>query len=362
MPPLGGGHGTGSSGFTVDRVVRFVLGAGALAGAAFLVWYFAGLVAYLVAGTVIAYLLKPFVDALEGRGLPRIGAILLVVGVTIGLLSVVLTNLLPFLARQVQEMAQQLTPETVIDVANRTEGWLQQRFPLREGALTEAAQRGVETLFQDQLLSTTLGSLLGVVSNVFYAVLVIPFVMFFALKDGTAIRHAIVRPVPNRYFEVVIALIVKVESNLGRYFRALLLQCTLVATVATITLQFAGLHYALAIGIFTGLANSIPYFGPAIGALSGTVVAIAQTGDFTIVPGVVVAMAITQLIDNAFFYPLIFARAARTHPLVILFVVLVAAQLGGIIGMLLAIPTFTIIRVTIEQVLWSLRNYRILNV
>jgi predicted PurR-regulated permease PerM len=72
-----------------------------------------------------------------------------------------------------------------------------------------------------------------------------------------------------------------------------------------------------------------------------------------------VAMALTQLADNIFFQPLIFSRAARAHPLVILFVVLIGAQLAGIIGMLVAIPITTAVRVAIEQVVWSVRNYRI---
>ena len=75
---------------------------------------------------------------------------------------------------------------------------------------------------------------------------------------------------------------------------------------------------------------------------------------------ILIAMGITQVMDNIFFQPLIFSRAARAHPLIILFVVLVGAQLAGIVGMLVAIPLTTTIRVIIEQITWSVRNYRIL--
>jgi predicted PurR-regulated permease PerM len=71
-------------------------------------------------------------------------------------------------------------------------------------------------------------------------------------------------------------------------------------------------------------------------------------------------MGLTQLADNVLLQPIIFSRAAQAHPLVILFVVLIGAQLAGILGMLIAIPLATTVRVVIEQVLWSLRNYRIL--
>jgi len=89
-------------------------------------------------------------------------------------------------------------------------------------------------------------------------------------------------------------------------------------------------------------------------------IGIAQTGDFSLVLGVVFAMGLTQIADNILFQPLIFSKAAQTHPLVILFVVLVGAQLAGIFGMLIAIPLATTVRVTAGQIIWSARNYRIL--
>jgi len=166
--------------------------------------------------------------------------------------------------------------------------------------------------------------------------------------------------VPNRYFEVTLAILDKVEGNIGRYFRALLVQCTSIAVIASVLLWIVGLQNAIAIGIFTGLANTIPYFGPFLGFLCGTLVGIAQTGNLVLVPWVALAMAITQLADNVLLQPLIFSRAAKAHPLVILFVVLIGARLGGIVGMLVAIPLATTVRVVVEQLLWSLRNYRIM--
>jgi predicted PurR-regulated permease PerM len=189
----------------------------------------------------------------------------------------------------------------------------------------------------------------------------VPFVTFFFLKDGAQIRRSLLSWVPNRYFEVTLAIIDKVETNIGRYFRALLLQCFSIAVVASSLLYLVGLNEALAVGIFAGLANTIPYFGPFLGFIAGTLVGVAQTGDFSLVLGILIAMGLTQVSDNLLFQPLIFSRAAQAHPMVILFVVLVGAQLAGIVGMLIAIPLATTVRVIIEQVLWSWRNYRILH-
>ena len=207
-----------------------------------------------------------------------------------------------------------------------------------------------------------MGLVVGFFTEVFYTIIVIPFVAFFLLKDGSQIRRSLYRVVPNRYFEMTLAMNGKIESNLGRYFRGLFMQSLAVATVATGLLTITGLEFALAVGIFTGIANTIPYFGPLMGFVAGTLLGVAQTGDLSLLAPVLIAMGITQLADNLVFQPLIFARAARVHPLVILFVVLIGAQVGGILGMLVAIPITTVALVALQQMFWSIRNYRIIHI
>ena len=351
---------TNSSRFTLDRIVRFMLGAGVLALTVWVIWFFSDLLFYLVVGAVIAYLLRPFVDTLQGVGFGRILSIMIVFLFFFGGIGLFLTYFLPYAAEQVTDISQTFSFERVKMVVADLEARLREVLPLREGVLVEGAQEGFQTLFRDEQITETASYMVGLFTDIFYALIIIPFIVFFFLKDGTHIRYALFRLVPNRYFELTLALVAKIESSLGRYFRALLVQCVSVATVASVLLYFVGLKYSVPVGLFTGLANTIPYFGPSIGFIAGTLVGVAQTGNFDLIPGVLVAMALTQIADNLLFQPLIFSRAAGTHPLIILIVVLIGAQLAGIVGMLVAIPLTTAVRVAIEQVLWSLRNYRIL--
>jgi predicted PurR-regulated permease PerM len=337
-----------------------LLWAAIVGGIGWTIWYFSGLFLYLGIGIVIAYILKPLVDQLQGVGLGRIPAILFTALVVLGSLATLVTYLAPFLVRQLSELSQQFSLETIEHLATSVELWLSRIFPIPEGAFMLSLNRFAETLVQEDRISATMGSIVALFTDLIYAVLIIPFVTFFFLKDGTRIRHALFRLVPNDYFEITLSIVDKVESILGRYFRGLILQCASVAAVASLLLSMVGLRYAIAVGIFTGLANTIPYFGPALGFVAGTLVAIAQTGDFSLVPYILIAMALTQVSDNVFFQPLIFSRVARTHPIVILFVVLIGAQVAGLLGMLVAIPLATVIRVAVEQVIWSFRNYRVL--
>lgn len=354
-----------SSPFTLDRIVRFILGAAAAATVGWMLWYFAGIVVYLIVGGVLAYLLRPLVDRLQALGLGRVPAILIAFVGLLGVIAVGVTSVVPFITRQVQDLSQLITVDTAVYVANLIETQIRDVIPLEPGVLEKNIRQIGRSLLQGDLVegqqvAETVGSVVAVFTNIVYAVIIVPFVTFFLLKDEFTIRRSLLHLVPNRYFEVTLSILDKVETNIGRYFRALLVQGTAVAIIASTLLWIVGLRGAIAIGIFTGLANTIPYFGPFLGFLAGTLVGIAQTGDASLVPGVAVAMALTQLADNVLLQPLIFSRAAQTHPLVILFVVLVGAQLGGLVGMLVAIPVTTTVRVIAEQLLWSLRNYRIL--
>lgn len=354
-----------SSPYTLDRIVRFLLGASAVALVGWVLWYFAGLVLYLVVGGILAYLLRPIVDWLQSLGLGRVPAILGTFVLVLGAMAIVLTSIVPFVGQQVQELSQLINVEMATDVATYIEERIQRYTPIEQGVLVENVERMAQALRQGDLVkgdrvAETVGSVVALFTNIIYAVVIIPFVTFFLLKDGLQIRRSVLSLVPNHYFEVTLAILDKVEVNIGRYFWALLVQCTSIAVIASALLWLVGLQNAIAIGIFTGLANTIPYFGPFLGFLCGALVGIAQTGNLILVPWVALAMALTQLADNVLLQPIIFSRAAKAHPLVILFVVLIGARLGGIVGMLVAIPLTTTVRVVIEQLLWSLRNYRIL--
>ncbi len=348
------------SGFTVDRIVRIVIATVSIVLVGAALWYFSRLVIYLLVGAILAYSLRPLVDRIQGLGLTRIPAIVITFLLFVGFLSMLAGSLVPFVANQVRELSQLVSVEKISGIAATIEDRLSQVVPVAEGAVIDGVTRVFQTLFQEQGVSSVMGSLVDIFTNLFYAFIIVPFISFFFLKDGPMIRQGVMQTVPNRYFEVTLSVFEKVETNIGRYLQGLLAQCVSIATVASVMLYVVGLDYALAVGVFAGLANTIPYFGPLMGFIAGAVVGIVQSGDFSLIPGVFVAMAITQIADNVFFQPLIFSRVAKAHPLVILFVVLIGAQLGGIVGMLVAIPVTTTIRVMVEQILWSARNYRAL--
>ncbi|PSQ94505.1 MAG: AI-2E family transporter, partial [Bacteroidetes bacterium SW_7_64_58] len=119
--------------FTLDRIVRFVLGAAAVATVGWMLWYFAGIVLYLAVGGILAYLLRPLVDRIQGLGLGRVPAILLSFAGLLAAISVTVTSVVPFITRQVQDLSQLITVDTAVYVANLIEAQIQEIAPLEQG-------------------------------------------------------------------------------------------------------------------------------------------------------------------------------------------------------------------------------------
>jgi predicted PurR-regulated permease PerM len=165
---------------------------------------------------------------------------------------------------------------------------------------------------------------------------------------------------PDKYEDNVLHIIDDTSRLLTRYFGGILVQITIITTYVSITLSLFGVKNAILIGFFAALVNVIPYIGPLIGAMFGVLVTIsANVGPdvafyAVIMPQlivVVIVFASMQLMDNLLLQPIIFSNSVKAHPLEIFLVILIGAQLGNIVGMLLAIPTYTVIRIIAKNML-----------
>ena len=177
-------------------------------------------------------------------------------------------------------------------------------------------------------------ALLGSVLSGMTFLIIVPLVLFFLLAEGRSIKRSLIEVIPNQS-----VVIVSLLSILG--------------------LRIIGLRDYLVVGTIAGVANIIPYLGPLIGILAGTIAAILQystLGWGTILPVIIVFLAV-QLLDNVFVQPVVVARSVNLHPLIVIFVVLVGSQMFGAVGMLLAVPLTAVLKVSVQTVYESLRSY-----
>lgn len=318
---------------------------------------FSTLVAYAVIALIISYILEPFVNRLQSSGMNRKMGIVIVISSLILILVWLFTTIIPAVGNQVVGLTKQLTAENIRIISAQIEREAIQIIPfMPEGFIRDNLSLAADTLFSTDM-SGTIGNVLGIFANLFWAVLVIPFATFFFLKDGSNIRRFFLKFVPNHYFEITLSVINKIETRLGFYFKSVGLQSVLVALFSWLFLSIAGLNNSLSVGIAVGVANIIPYFGPVLGYFLSVIVAVFETGDFTLVIWAVLAIAATQMMDNILFQPLIFSRSADIHPLAVLFVIMIGAEVAGFFGMLIAVPIAASLKIMIVQINWSFKNY-----
>lgn len=345
---------------TLEKIVKFVLGTAAIIAVGMVLYNYSNLLTYAIIAMIISYILDPIVNRMQFAGMNRTVAITLTLSSVILLLVWISTTVIPIIANQMVQLANQLNIETIRNILNQVENRFTENLTfLPEGFLIDNVTRTLEELFDIGELPSAISNIIGIFTNLFSAFLVIPFATFFFLKDGSKIRRDLLQFVPNKYFETTLSLIDKIETRLGLYFRSVVFQSFLVATSSYIALSVVGLNNALSVGISIGIANSIPYFGPIIGYILSIIVSIIEVGDFSLILPCVLAIFFVQLLDNVVFQPLIFSRSADMHPVAILFIILIGAETAGILGMLIAIPIATIVKITITQFRWSFNNYYI---
>ncbi len=195
-----------------------------------------------------------------------------------------------------------------------------------------------------------------------------PLIFLFLLADTGSLKRGLLAAVPNRLFEPALAVLADVDEALGNYVRGIFLECCAlgVTVIVFTTLVGVPLRWAIAIGIFTGASNVIPYMGFAAALLGGLAYALLAEDVHPLIPlvtaetfaiWVVVAVVLAELLKNVLYEPLVLGGAVKLHPLVIVSGVVGGAALFGPAGMFLAIPTITIVRVLITSSARHLKAY-----
>lgn len=345
---------------TLERIVKFIIGAAGIFIVGLVLYNYANLVLYLILAMILSYILDPVVNWMQRNHIPR------TLGIAITLTSVILifiyfsTAIIPVIADQMVKLSKQLDIRNIEMIAEKIDNYMSSEYSfIPAGFLTENISGALNELFDFNKFSNVLSDILVLFTDIFSAILVVPFAAFFFLKDGSIIRRDVLRLVPNKYFETILTLIDKVEKRLSLYFRSVLLQSFIVALASWTTLSIAGLNNSLSVGIAVGAANTIPYFGPLIGYVLSVIISVIETGDFSLVVACLLAILAVQILDNVVLQPLLFSRSADMHPVAILFIILIGAETAGVLGMLIAIPIATVIKITINQISWSFNNYRV---
>ncbi len=292
---------------------------------------------------LLAYLLSPFVEALERRKVPRTVAILIIYSLFISALVMAGVYGVPTIVSEVNGLIKQLPSLTqqVQELLTRAEEQFS-HFNLPP-TVTEAVSNYILKLqvYLDRMLNAIPQFVLGLFGRIL-AIILIPILSFYMLKDIELIKQSLLNLVPGGHRGRILSLFSRIDDKLGAWIRGQLTVGFIVGFLTFIGLEIVGMDFALVLGILVGITNIIPYFGPIIGATPALFLALLRSPLMFF--KVLLVQVVAQQLESNLITPQILGRQLGLHPLLIIFALLLGAQFGGIAGMLFAVPITAVVR------------------
>jgi predicted PurR-regulated permease PerM len=337
-------------------------------------WYFRNVVAYILVSGVFSIMGRPLVDLfckikIRNWSFPRSIAALLTLLIIWGVIILFFVIFVPLVTRQIDYFSS-IDSSKIVQIASgpidKVEHLLRSinKNISKDLSIQNYIADKVAGILNINMIQNFIGSLFSILGNVIVAIFSITFITFFFLKDQRLFFESILMWVPDKYVDSFTRALYSIKKLLTRYFIGIVIQSTCIMILVTIGMTIAGIdvQQALVMGLIIGILNVIPYAGPWIGLAIAITMGIAShiTQDFTtvVVPLVYymfLVEAITHLIDNIVFQPIIFSSSVRAHPLEIFIVVLAAGFAAGIPGMILGIPAYTVMRVFAREFFYNFK-------
>jgi len=311
------------------------------------------MLASFVLAFVLTYLLTPVVDRLERARVPRQMAILIPFLSAAALIAFGIYKILPHITAQAAALDASL-PRYEADFLALI-ARIEDRFKLFFSFYH--VDMGAEVNSWMLRKTTSISAALPTILQRSLTVsLLAPLFAFFMLHDGRRITRSLLEMVPNNHFEMAIYLQSRINEQLGSFIRARFLEAFIVGLCVWLGLTAIGFPYAGLLALFAAITNLIPYLGPVIGAIPALIIAVISDGgmvahsmslSLSIVTSVYL---LAQLIDVVFVIPLVVARIVNLHPVTVIIVIIIGAQLMGILGMIISIPVASVLKLTLSTV------------
>ena len=362
---------------SIDRLARYLIAAGFIAIVCVLCWYFRSVLVYIVAAFVVSLIGHPVKRLLakvrvRGKSAPDWILSILTLLIILGVLTLVITQAVPVVTRIVRNAAILNHSTASGNPLDRVNDWIVGLFPALGpdfdviGLLVDKLREVTSVSNVTSIISSVTSAVSGFAVGLFATV----FISFFFIRDERLFGRIVRALVPDRIEEAVGKAIGEIEHLLSRYFVGLLIEMLGVALLDFLGLwgiARIGFNNAVGIAFIAGILNIVPYVGPLVGEVIGVVLAVILkygTGVglnvniwvFALI--VLAVMFATQMVDNFVYQPLIYSTSIKARPLEIFIVLLIVGHIGGVGGMLVAIPSYTVVRVIASRFFYRYKAVR----
>ncbi|MEH7417994.1 AI-2E family transporter [Neobacillus drentensis] len=298
---------------------------------------------FIIAG-FITYLLHPIVEKLHEKGLHRGLAIILIYFIFFGGIGFSLYKGIPVVIDQIKDLS-----ESAPVFAEQYRDWisiLQKHTREWPDGLQARVDQGIDA-FENKLnsLLTIIVNILVNILNSALLMMIIPFITFYMLKDYPLLKRTVWYLTPKKWRKKGTLFLKDADQSLGGYIRGQLLVCVIIGSISSLLFWLFHLKYPLLLGLIVGATNVIPYFGPIIGAVPAVIIAATISMKLVIITLVIVFGL--QFLEGNILSPYIVGKSLHMHPLLIMAALTTGGEVGGILGLILAVPILAVLKVGI---------------
>ena len=353
----------------IDRLAKYMMIAAAIAIIGTLCWYFRSIITYILIAVVISLIAKPLMGQMQkvrikGRKAPdwflAALSLLIVLTAVLCLASMVF----PLVGGMLKNVSLANIETSVRNIAiplSDFNTFIRERFPQAgpDFRIEIALFNELQKLVNASQFSNLLGSAASFITSLGVGLFSVVFIGFFFIKDDGLFTEIVCALVPDKHEDTTKKALADIGHLLSRYFIGVIVEVCGVALINFIGLIFIarmGFNASLSIAFLTGILNIIPYVGPLMGGVLGTILgitikysSITPLGldvNFWIFTFILIAIfCFTQLVDNFLYQPVIYSTSIKAKPLEIFIVLLIVGHIGGPLAMIVAIPMYTVVRV-----------------
>jgi len=325
-----------------NQIPRWILVLLALCVAAVIVSRITQLLITLMAAAFIAYILNSVINAIERLGIKRTVAVSLLFAFVA--VFVILADLvfIPNINQEIMDVYAKF-PEFSRQIQNALLSTAQSNAE-KHPIIGSSIMKLVDAVFGPSgFLERTLNAseIFTKAESLVMALILVPFFAFFLLKDWPGVMKRVMGWIPPSYVETSISVIEEINILVGKYLRGLAADCFVIGALASAGLWLTGINYPITLGILSGVANIIPYFGPVIGCTASSLVALMQYRSLDPLLNVVVLYLCIKLMDDFVIQPLLIGKGVHLHPMLLVITLIMGESLFGIMGMILGVPVVT---------------------
>ena len=307
----------------------------------------------IIVAYVFYYMLNPLVNFFSKK-ISRFSASLLAILVGVITILVVIIGVVPIIVEQTQNLITALPRYIEI-----VKGYLEE---YSDNAYVQVVVEYVNTnlnvsKISQRLISIATSIAQGVVSSISSTASVLitmPFVLFFLLKDASQFNKFVISLLPKKFEKSVAETIDEIDDKVGSYIQGQMLVSLCIGVMLFIGYNVIGLHYAFSLATIAAFLSIVPYLGPAI-AITPAMLVAASTS-WVMVVKMLVVWGIVQFLEGNIISPNIMGRSMNMHPLTVIFVILIGVNISGVVGAILGIPVYSILKVLISKLLLSVKE------